>query len=78
MFLLTGVGFLVLVIFVFDLGHGAACYCLGSSLSRKESGRVFVVPLQLDSFVPVRDIGIQQYRTPNKKQANKKARLRFP
>ena len=45
-----------LVIFVFDLGHGAACYCLGSSLLRKESGRVFVVPLQFDSFVPVRDI----------------------
>ena len=41
-----------------DLGHGAGCYCLGSSLLRKESGRVFVVPLQLDSFVPVRDIGI--------------------
>ena len=34
------------------------CYCLGSSLLRKESGRVFVVPLQLDIFVPVRDIGI--------------------
>ena len=47
-----------LVIFFFDLGHGAACYCLGSSLLRKESGRVFVVPLQLDIFVPVRDIGI--------------------
>ena len=47
-----------LVIFLFDLGHGAACYCLGSSLLRKESGRVFVVPLQLNIFVPVRDIGI--------------------
>ena len=45
-----------LATFVFDLGHGAACYCLGSSLLRKES--VFVVPLQLDSFVPVRDTGI--------------------
>ena len=43
---------------MFDLGHGAACYCHGSSLSRKESGKVFVVPLQLDSFVPVRDIVI--------------------
>ena len=41
-----------------DLGHGAACYCLGSSLSRKESGRVFVVPLQFDSYEPVRDVGI--------------------
>ena len=40
------------------LGHGVACYCLGSSLLRKESGRVFVVPLQFDSYVPVRDIGI--------------------
>ena len=47
-----------LVIFVVDLGHGAGCYCIGSSLLRKESGRVFVVPLQLDSFVPARDIGI--------------------
>ena len=47
-----------LVIFVFDLGHGAACNRFGSSLLRKESGRVFVVRLQLDSFVPVRDIGI--------------------
>ena len=48
-----------LVIFVVDLGHGAACCCLGSSLLlRKEPGKVFVVPLQLDSFVPVRDIGI--------------------
>ena len=51
-------GFLFLVIFVVDLGHGAACYCLGSSLLRKESERVFVVSLQLDSFVPVRDISI--------------------
>ena len=41
-----------------DLGHGAACYCLGSSLSRKESERVLVVPLQLGSFVPVRDNGM--------------------
>ena len=33
-----------------DLGHGAGYYCLGSSLLRKESGRVFVVPSQIDSF----------------------------
>ena len=39
-----------LVIFVVDLGHGAGYYCLGSSLLRKESGRVFVVPSQIDSF----------------------------
>ena len=45
-----------LVNFVFDLGHGAACCCLSSSLLREESGRVFVVPLPLDIFVPVRDI----------------------
>ena len=57
-FLLTGVSFLFLVIFVVDLGDGAACYCLCSSLLRQESGSVFVVPLQLDSFVPIRDIGI--------------------
>ena len=42
-----------------DCGQEAACYCLGSSLLlSKESGRVFVVPLQFDSYVPVRDIGI--------------------
>ena len=50
-----------LVIFVVDLGNGAGCYWLGSSLLRKESGRVFVVLLQLDSFVPVRDTGILRF-----------------
>lgn len=44
--------------FVVGLGHGVVCCCLGSSMLRKESGRVFVVPLKLDSYVPVRDIAI--------------------
>ena len=44
-FLLTGVGLLLLIIFMVDLGHEVVYYCLGSSLLRKESGRVFVVPL---------------------------------
>ena len=43
---------------MFDLGHGAACYCLGLSLLRKDTGKIFVESLQLNSFVPVRDIGI--------------------
>ena len=36
--------------------YGVACCCPGSSLLREESGRVFVVPPKLDSYVPVRDI----------------------
>ena len=40
---------------MFDLGHGAACYCLGLSLLRKESGRVFVRTLQFDSYMSIRD-----------------------
>ena len=44
-FLLTGVGFLFLIISMVDLGYGVVCYCLGSSLLRKDSGRVLIVPL---------------------------------
>ena len=51
-------GCFLLSFFVVDFGHEAGFYCHGSSLLRKESGGVFVVPLQLDSFVPVRNIGV--------------------
>ena len=54
-FLVTGVSFLLPFLWLLEV----ACYCLGSSLPlRKESGRVFVVPLKLDRYVPGRDIGM--------------------
>ena len=41
-----------------DLGHGIACCCHSSSLLRKKSGRVLVLPVELDNYVPFRDIDI--------------------
>ena len=58
-FLLTGVGFLFLIIFMVGLGHhGVVCYRLVSSLLHKDLERVFVVPPLLDSYVPVVDLSL--------------------
>ena len=54
-FLLTGVSFLLSFLWLIKVMEPSCC-SFGSSLLRKESGRVFVVLLQLD--VPVRDIDV--------------------
>jgi len=45
----------LLIVFVIGSGQGVVCYCLGLSLLRKESGRVFVMTLQFDSYMSIRD-----------------------